>query len=83
MILLVVATGALLLTLPTFFEIPITLSLLAAGAPTGIALAVLIADPSINLASLLVIARYSHWRVAALTAAAVWVVAVAGGFLIG
>jgi uncharacterized protein len=83
LILLVVATGALLLTMPTFFEIPLALSLLAAGAPAGIALAVLIAGPSINLASLLVIARYSHWKVAALTAAAVWVAAVAGGLLIG
>jgi uncharacterized membrane protein YraQ (UPF0718 family) len=82
-ILLVVATVALLLTMPTFFEIPLALSLLAAGAPAGIALAVLIAGPSINLASLLVIARYSHWKVAALTAAAVWVAAVAGGLLIG
>jgi len=83
LILLVVATGALLLTLPTFFEIPLALSLLAAGAPAGIALAVLIAGPSINLASLLVIARSSHWKVAALTGAAVWVAAVAGGLLIG
>jgi len=83
LILFVVATGALLLTLPTFFEIPLALSLLTAGAPAGIAVAVLIAGPSINLASLLVIAKYSHWKVAALTAAAVWVVAVAGGLLIG
>ena len=82
-ILLIVATVALLLTMPTFFEIPLALSLLAAGAPAGIALAVLIAGPSVNLASLLVIARYSHWKVAALTAAAVWVAAVAGGLLIG
>jgi uncharacterized membrane protein YraQ (UPF0718 family) len=83
LVLLIVATGALLLTLPTFFEIPIALSLLAAGAPAGIALAVLIAGPAVNLASLLVIARYSHWKVAVLTAAAVWVAAVAGGLLIG
>jgi hypothetical protein len=42
-ILLVVATGALLLTLPSFFETPLALSLLAEGASTGTALAVLIA----------------------------------------
>lgn len=78
-----VATGALLLTLPTLFEIPLALSLLAAGASAGAALAVLIAGPAVNLASLLVIARYSHWKVAALVAAAVWVAAVAGGLLIG
>lgn len=83
MILLVVATGTLLLTLPTFFEIPIALSLLAAGASAGTALAVLIAGPAINLASLLVIARHSHWKVAALVAAAVWCTAVAGGLLLG
>lgn len=82
-ILLVVATGALLLTLPSFFEIPLALSLLAAGASAGTALAVLIAGPAINLASLLVIARYSHWKVAALVAGAVWATAVAGGLLLG
>jgi uncharacterized membrane protein YraQ (UPF0718 family) len=83
LVLLVVATGALLLTLPTFFEIPLALSLLAAGASAGTALAVLIAGPAINLASLLVIARYSHWKVAALVGAAVWAAAVAGGLLLG
>lgn len=83
LVLLVVATGALLLTLPTFFEIPLALSLLAAGASAGTALVVLIAGPAINLASLLVIARYSHWKVAALVGAAVWAAAVAGGLLIG
>lgn len=82
-ILLVVATGALMLTLPSFFEIPLALSLLAAGASAGTALAVLIAGPATNLASLLVIARYSHWKVAALVAAAVWGTAVAGGLLLG
>jgi len=79
----VVATVALLLTMPSFFEIPLALSLLAAGASTGAALAVLIAGPAINLASLLVIARQSHWKVALLVAAAVWVTAIAGGLLIG
>jgi uncharacterized membrane protein YraQ (UPF0718 family) len=83
LILLVVATGALLLTMPSFFEIPLALSLLAAGASAGTALAVLIAGPAINLASLLVIARYSHWKVAVLVAAAVWATAVAAGLLIG
>ena len=83
LILLVAATGALLLTMPSFFEIPLALSLLAAGAPAGAALAVLIAGPAINLASLLVIARQSHWKVALLVAAAVWVTAVAGGLLLG
>lgn len=81
--LLVLLIGALLLTLPTFFEIPLALSLLAAGASAGTSLAVLIAGPTINLASLLVIARYSHWKVAALVGMAVWTIAVAGGLLLG
>lgn len=80
LILLIVATGALLLTLPTFFEIPLALSLLAGGVP-GAAFAVLIAGPSINLASLVVIARQSHWKIALLVAAAVWTTAIAGGLL--
>lgn len=83
LILLVVATGALLLTLPSFFEIPLALSLLAAGASAGAALAVLIAGPAINLASMLIIARHSHWKVAALAGAAVWTCAVAAGLLLG
>ena len=83
LIVTVVATAAFLLTMPSFFEIPLALSLLAAGASAGAALAVLIAGPAINLASLLVIARQSHWKVALLVAAAVWVTAIAGGLLIG
>jgi hypothetical protein len=39
--------------------------------------------PAVNLASLLVIARYNHWKVALLVAEAVWATAVAGGLLIG
>jgi len=83
LIVLVAATGALLLTMPSFFEIPLALSLLAGGVSAGAALAVLIAGPAINLASLLVIARQSHWKVALLVAAAVWATAVAGGLLLG
>lgn len=83
MVVTLVAAGALLLTLPTFFEIPLALSLLAAGAPPGAAVAMLVAGPAINLASLLVIARHSHWKIAVLIAAAVWTTAVAGGLLIG
>src|SRR5260370_41813925 len=83
LVLLVVATGALLLTMPSFFEIPLALSLLAVGAPAGAAVAVLIAGPAINLASVLVIARHSNWKVAALTAAAVLGPAVARRLLVG
>ncbi len=75
--------GALLLTMPSFFEIRLALLLLAAGASAGTALAVLIAAPAVNLALLLVIASYSHWKVAVLVTRAVWATAVAGGLLIG
>jgi uncharacterized membrane protein YraQ (UPF0718 family) len=81
LILIVVATGGCCSPCPHFSRY-LWLSLLAAGASAGIALAVLIAGPAINLASLLVIARYCHWKVAALVAAAVWATAVAGGLLI-
>lgn len=43
----------------------------------------LIAGPAVNLASLIVIARQSHWKIALLVAAAVWATAVAGGLLLG
>ena len=82
-IIAVVALGALLLTLPTLFEIPLAFSLISVGAPAGAALAVLVAGPAINLASLLVIARYSHWKVSVLLASLVWTATVAAGLLIG
>jgi uncharacterized membrane protein YraQ (UPF0718 family) len=81
-ILLVVAAGALLLTLPSFFEVPLALWPLAAGASTGTALAARTAGPAVTLASLPVISRYTHWKVAAVVRAAVWVIAVAGGGLL-
>jgi hypothetical protein len=77
------ALVALLLSLPTFFEIPLAYSLLALGAPAGAAAAVLFAGPIINLASLAVIGRSAGWKVAVALAALVWVIAVAGGMLIG
>jgi len=84
LILLVVATGALLFSMPSFFEIPLTLSLLAGGASAGAAVAVLMAGPAINLPSLRVIPRYGHWKVAALVAAVVRAsaTAIAGGLMI-
>jgi hypothetical protein len=78
-----VALFAVLLTLPTLFEIPLALSVLAAGGPAGAAAALLFAGPAINLPSLLVIGRYTSWNVALTLALLVWGIAAGGGFLLG
>jgi len=79
----IIALFAVLLTLPSLFEIPLALSVLAAGGPAGAAAALLFAGPAINLPSLLVIGRYSGWKVAAALALLVWAIAAAGGLLLG
>jgi len=76
-----VASLAVPLALPTFLEIPLALSLLAAGLPAGAALALLFAGPVINLPSLLATARIAGWKVAVSTAGFVWLIALAGGLL--
>jgi uncharacterized membrane protein YraQ (UPF0718 family) len=78
--LVVTATAgvAVVLAVPTFFEIPLALGLLAAGAPT----ALLFAGPAINLPSLLALARSTSWKVAAILATFIWVVATTGGLLL-
>lgn len=78
-----VASIAVLLALPTFFELPLALALLTAGAPAGAAAALLFAGPAINLPSLLTIGRCAGWRVGALVGVAVWVLAFTGGLLVG
>lgn len=79
---IIVATFAVPLALPTFFEIPLAFVLLAAGAPVGAALALLIAGPAINLPSLLTIMRTTSWKVAVVVAATVWTIAVVSGILV-
>jgi uncharacterized membrane protein YraQ (UPF0718 family) len=79
---IVVATFAIPLALPTFFEIPLAFVLLASGAPVGAALALLIAGPAINLPSLLTITRSTSWKVGAVVAASVWTIAVVSGILV-
>jgi uncharacterized membrane protein YraQ (UPF0718 family) len=79
----IAATLALPLALPTFFEIPLAVALLAAGAPAGAAAAVLFAGPAVNLPSLLTVGRVAGWKAMALIAAMVWLVAIAGGLAIG
>jgi uncharacterized protein len=77
------ALVAVPVAMPTFFEIPLALIVLAAGLPAGAAVAVLIAGPATNLPSLFTVARSTGWRVPALVAAGVWALAVLGGVLAG
>lgn len=77
-----VALFALILALPTFFEIPLAFPILAAGAPLGAAAAVLFAGPIINLPSLLVVGRHAGWKVPVLLASSVWVIALFGGLVV-
>ena len=76
---IVSASIAVPLALPTFFEIPLALSILAAGGPAGAAAAMLFAGPIINLPSLLALARSTNWKIALALAGLVWAIAVAGG----
>ena len=78
----VVATFAIPLALPTFFEIPLALILLGSGAGAGAAVAVLIAGPAVNLPSLYTIMRATNWKIAVLVAISIWILAVAGGVLV-
>ncbi|HEX8096492.1 MAG TPA: permease [Pyrinomonadaceae bacterium] len=71
------------LAMPTFFEIPLALMLIASGMPAGAAVALLIAGPTTNLPSLLTIGRAAGWRAPALVAVMVWALAVCGGLLAG
>jgi len=82
LIVIAVALVAVPLALPTFGEIPLAIALLAAGAPAGAAAALLVAGPTVNLPSLLSLARATSWRVAAVTAAMVFGVAVAVGLVV-
>jgi uncharacterized membrane protein YraQ (UPF0718 family) len=78
----VVAAVAVPLALPTFFEIPLALILLASGAPLGAAVALLIAGPSVNLPSLFTIMRSTNWKVAGVVALSIWTLAVGAGILV-
>jgi uncharacterized protein len=83
LVIMLVALIAIPVALPTFFEIPLALIMLAAGAPAGAAVALMIAGPAVNLPSLFTIARSTNWRVAAWLALSIFVLAVAGGVLVG
>jgi uncharacterized membrane protein YraQ (UPF0718 family) len=79
---IVTASIALPIALPTFFEIPLALGLVAAGAPAGAAVALLFAGPVINLPSLLSLARRRNWKTAASLAGLIWTLAVFGGLIL-
>jgi len=78
----VVALIAVPLAMPTFFEIPLALLLLSVGAPTGAAIAVMIAGPAINLPSLFTIARSTNVKVASAVALLIFLLAVLGGVFV-
>jgi len=75
-----IAAVAVLVALPTFFEIPLGMLFLGLGAP-GAAAAILVAGPLVNLPSLLILARETRPRVAIAVALGVWVLAVAAGLV--
>jgi uncharacterized membrane protein YraQ (UPF0718 family) len=73
-----IAALAVVVALPTFFEIPFALLFLSLGAP-GAAAAMLIAGPMVNLPSLLILARETRPKVAIALAFGVWLLAVVAG----
>ena len=79
----VTAAVAIPIALPTFFEIPLAVTLLAAGAPAGAAAALLFAGPAVNLASLMTVGRTAGWRAVWVVGLMVWLIAVIGGLAIG
>ncbi|HEY8226930.1 MAG TPA: permease [Pyrinomonadaceae bacterium] len=83
LVIIAVALVAAPLAMPTFFEIPLALLLLSAGAPAGAAVAMLIAGPAINLPSLFTIARSTNSKVATSVAVTVFLLSVFGGLLVG
>jgi hypothetical protein len=79
---LAAASIAVPLALPTFFEVPLSLAFLSAGAPLGAVAAFLFAGPAVNLPSLLALAKSTNWKIATVLAVLVWIVAATGGLLV-
>jgi len=80
-VLAIIAAVAVLLTLPTFFELPLALLAVAAGFP-GAGAVILIAGPIVNLPSLISVAREVGTRASIVLAASVWSAAFAAGLLV-
>lgn len=72
---------AVMIALPTFFEIPLALALVSIGAP-GAAAAMLFAGPIINLPSLFVLGKESHSKVAVSLALGIYLIAVVTGAVV-
>ncbi|HZP00063.1 MAG TPA: permease, partial [Terriglobia bacterium] len=72
---ILVALFSVLLTLPSLFEIPLALSIMATGGPSGAVAALLFAGPAVNLPSLLVMGRSGGWKLAASLTVIVWSIA--------
>lgn len=75
------AAFAVIVALPTFFELPLALIFSSAGAP-GAAVAILVAGPLVNLPSLLILGRETRPSVALALATAVWLLAVLAGLAV-
>jgi len=78
----IVALVSVPLALPTFAEIPMALGLLAAGAPAGAAVALMIAGPAVNLPSLLTVGRTTSPRHAIALGMGTFLVAMAAGLMV-
>ena len=81
-LILITAAIAVPIALRTFFEIPLAVALLVAGAPAGAAAALLFAGPAINMASLVTVGREAGWKAVAVMTAMVWLVTVVGGLTV-
>ena len=77
---LLVSVIAVALTLPTFFELPIALIALHAGAP-GLAAVILFAGPIVNLPSLFIVGREVGFKASLALAGGVWLLAVGAGLM--
>lgn len=82
LVILAVAFVSVPIALPTFAEIPLALGLLAAGAPVGAAVALLIAGPAINLPSLFTLKRMTSGRYATALGVGTFLVAAVGGLVV-
>ena len=82
LVIVAVVAAATPIALPTFAELPIGLGLLGAGAPPGAVVALLVAGPAINLASLLSMRRSVSGRAALATAGVVAMTALLAGLVV-
>lgn len=80
---IVTALVGTLLQLPTLFEIPLVLGVIALGLGTGPATALLLTAPSTGLITLLVLRKDLGWRIPGLMLAATFVLGSLAGLITG